>query len=345
MKRKDGRISQKISKLEALALRRASERERERERERMRMMIRSKTTASCQHSAMLPRVRRVASVSSPWRVTSSSRLGASPQSSKQLERHKSQAGSRRMAAMKAPGATRRAGEENEKTLVKICGVMTPEDAKMVGEKGADFIGFILSDGYKRSVDAETAKELVRTIVDMECQPVGIFTRETAEEMTDVCNEIGLKTVQLHGDTPRLNLKDLPASLSVFYVVHSEGGKITTPLPAELAQIDLSVPDPAYWKKPIDWVSAGRRNVDYILVDKKEAGGTGQLDWDSLIVPKGCSRKGWIMAGGLTPDNVGEAVQRFQPSVVDVSGGVTDSSGLKKDEDKVGDFIANAKSAA
>ena len=67
---------------------------------------------------------------------------------------------------------------------------------------------------------------------------------------------------------RLNLKDLSTGLNVFYVVHSEGGKILTPLPAELAQFDMSVPDPTYWKKPIDWVSQGRRNVDYVLVDKK-----------------------------------------------------------------------------
>lgn len=49
-----------------------------------------------------------------------------------------------------------------------------------------------------------------------------------------------------------------------------------------------------------------------------------------------------MAGGLTPENVGEAVQRFSPSIVDVSGGVTDDSGLKKDPKKVEDFIANAR---
>ena len=61
-----------------------------------------------------------------------------------------------------------------------------------------------------------------------------------------------------------------------------------------------------------------------------------------MVRQGCSRKGWIMAGGLTPENVGEAVQRFSPSIVDVSGGVTDDSGLKKDPKKVEDFIANAR---
>ncbi|QDZ21654.1 phosphoribosylanthranilate isomerase [Chloropicon primus] len=231
------------------------------------------------------------------------------------------------------------------TLVKVCGVMTKEDAAMVGEKGADFIGFIVSGGYKRSIGLEEAREIVSRVKEGGAEPVGIFTRETAEEMVRACDEIGLETVQLHGDTPRESLKDLPARLSVFYVVHSEGGRLITPLPAELAQIDLSVPDPAYWKKPIDWVSAGRRSVDYILVDKKEAGGTGKLDWDSFVVPKGCSRKGWIMAGGLTPDNVEEAVQRFRPSIVDVSGGVCDSSGLKKDPIKVEVFVTKAKAAA
>lgn len=239
----------------------------------------------------------------------------------------------------------RASGSQTETLVKVCGVMTPEDARMACEKGADFVGMIMSEGYKRSVDAVQASAIVSAARESGAEPVGIFTRETAQEIVAACDDVGLATVQLHGDTPRKNLKDLPTSLAVFYVVHSEGGALTTPLPAELAQIDLSVPDPAYWKKPIDWVSAGRRSVDYILVDKKEAGGTGSLDWDSLVVPKGCSRKGWVMAGGLTPENVGEAVRRFRPSIVDVSGGVTDGSGTKKDPEKVGDFIANAKAAA
>ena len=187
-------------------------------------------------------------------------------------------------------------------------------------------------------------QIVAAAAEAGAKPVGVFTKEDAEEMTAVCTDIGLETVQLHGETPRLSLKDLSTRLNVFYVVHSEDGKIVTPLPAELAQFDMSVPDPAYWKKPIDWVSQGRRNVDYILVDKKEAGGTGQLDWDGLVIPKGCSRKGWIMAGGLNPENVASAVQRFHPSIVDVSGGVTDASGVKKDPTKVEAFIANAKSA-
>ena len=183
-------------------------------------------------------------------------------------------------------AGRGRAETTTGTLVKICGVTTPEDATMAGEKGADFIGFIMSDGYKRSVDLDAARAIVTAISERGAEPVGIFTRETAEEITAACDAIGLRTVQLHGDAPRENLKLLPPSLKVFYVVHSEDGKIATPLPAELAQIDLSVPDPAYWKKPIDWVSAGRRNVDYILVDKKEAGGQGKVDWDAFpVVPK------------------------------------------------------------
>lgn len=246
--------------------------------------------------------------------------------------------------MVARSSSRNRGDTRT-TLVKICGVTSPEDAVMVGEKGADFIGFIMSEGYKRSVDKQAAKEIVAAALEGGAQPIGVFTKENAEEMTNACTEIGLNTVQLHGDTPRLNLKDLSTGLNVFYVVHSEGGKILTPLPAELAQFDMSVPDPTYWKKPIDWVSQGRRNVDYVLVDKKEAGGTGQLDWDTFVVPKGCSRKGWVMAGGLTPENVGQAVMRFHPNIVDVSGGVADSSGLKKDPEKVEAFIANAKSAA
>mmetsp|Transcript_1876 Transcript_1876/g.4256 ORF Transcript_1876/g.4256 Transcript_1876/m.4256 type:complete len:129 (-) Transcript_1876:98-484(-) len=122
------------------------------------------------------------------------------------------------------------------------------------------------------------------------------------------------------------------------------GWVTTPMPAELAKVDLSVPDPEYWKKPIDWVSAGRRNVDYILVDKEKAGSSDRLDWDTLVKPKGCSRRGWIMAGGLDAGTVASAVRRFHPQVVDVSGGVCDASGLRKDPALVEAFIGNAKTA-
>ena len=73
---------------------------------------------------------------------------------------------------------------------------------MVGEKGADFIGFIMSEGYKRSVDKQAAKEIVAAALEGGAQPIGVFTKENAEEMTNACTEIGLNTVQLHGDTPR-----------------------------------------------------------------------------------------------------------------------------------------------
>lgn len=224
------------------------------------------------------------------------------------------------------------------TLVKICGVVSPDDASHAAASGADFVGCILSEGYRRSVDWDTARAIVQAAREGGAEPVGVFTRETDEEIVAACEALDLRTVQLHGDVPRQSLKSLPHRLRVFYVVvsrrppsrpcsfpslpsscasrsrapslsdtplpcppfpsqhsptsllpsppsvdqHSVGGRIETPLPAELAQIDLSVPDPAYWKKPIDWVSQGRRSVDYVLVDKKNPGSQEALEWEGLV---------------------------------------------------------------
>lgn len=75
-------------------------------------------------------------------------------------------------------------------------------------------------------------------------------------------------------------------------------------------------------------------------------GSGEAyDWNNLKVPKGCSRKGWILAGGLCPENVGDAIRTAHPTAVDVASGVTKEGGVLKDPSKVDAFIANVVAAA
>ena len=87
------------------------------------------------------------------------------------------------------------------------------------------------------------------------------------------------------------------------------------------------------------------SVFNFLVDGVVAGSGETYDWTNLRVPRGCSRKGWILAGGLDPANVGDAIGSCKPTAVDVASGVADEGGVKKDPAKVDAFIANAKSAS
>lgn len=100
-----------------------------------------------------------------------------------------------------------------------------------------------------------------------------------------------------------------------------------------------------WKAAIDWVNGPRCTIDWLLVDGEVAGSGECYDWNNLKVPKGCSRKGWILAGGLDPDNVSNAIATARPTAVDVASGVTKEGGVLKDADKVDAFVANVAAAA
>lgn len=95
---------------------------------------------------------------------------------------------------------------------------------------------------------------------------------------------------------------------------------------------------------IDWVKGPRRTVDWVLVDGQNAGSGEKYDWKGLKAPRGASRKGWILAGGLDPTNVSEAVMTTRPTAVDVASGVADESGVAKDKQKIEAFIQNVEAA-
>ena len=103
-------------------------------------------------------------------------------------------------------------------------------------------------------------------------------------------------------------------MEAIYVVNATSeGKIVTLLPRdeeELAeQRKGKLEGKGGWTATIDWVNGPRCTVDWLLVDGEVAGSGEAYDWDNLRIPMGCSRKGWILAGGLTPDNVVRAAGR------------------------------------
>ena len=252
-------------------------------------------------------------------------------------------------------------------MVKICGVSSLACASNILEGTSpkiDFMGMILWPGtadkpckrYCANGNMDEVAKMVDLAKQNDVTPVGVFVDEDADTIMQVANQVGLEWVQLHGDGARAALRKLPMKLKVIYVMATDPqtGKLTTPKPGEEAVEDRKKSYDA-GKNPmaaVDFISAGRRVVDYVLIDGPSPGsGESAVDAKSgglakLQVPRGCSRKGWILAGGLAPDNVQTAIETcpFMPNVVDVSSGVCTSDGITKDADKVSAFVSAATNA-
>ena len=234
-------------------------------------------------------------------------------------------------------------------LVKVCGIVSVEDARAAIENGANFIGMILWPKSKRSVSRDVARDVAKYCVENGATPVAVFVDETAEEITEICDAIGCDHAQLHGDGAREALETLPTRVRAIWTLAADAdGKIVTSLPGDeeklIAERQKRMGGAQGWKAAIDFVSGPRRVVDWVLIDGVAAGSGTTFDWRGLKVPRGCSRKGWLLAGGLNPENVAEAVETVRPDGVDVATGVADESGVKKDPAKIAAFIANARAA-
>mmetsp|Transcript_57368 Transcript_57368/g.181616 ORF Transcript_57368/g.181616 Transcript_57368/m.181616 type:complete len:217 (+) Transcript_57368:1304-1954(+) len=187
-------------------------------------------------------------------------------------------------------------------------------------------------------------------------PVGVFVKEGAPELVEACDAAGLSYVQLHGDDARAGLSKIPMKLGAIWVVSADaGGKIQGYLPGQKEDEDQAAVmlerggGNKYGEKnpmtaAFNFVTGGRRTVDYILVDGIKAGSGETFDWKNLKSPRGCSRKGWALAGGLDPDNVAEAIKITRPNIVDTSSGVCGPDGIRKDQARIDAFIAAVRSS-
>ncbi|HSM37062.1 MAG TPA: phosphoribosylanthranilate isomerase [Longimicrobiales bacterium] len=210
---------------------------------------------------------------------------------------------------------------NERAVprVKICGLTRPGDAAMVAAAGADFVGVILAPGFRRSLALERAA----TVLDAAgaCLRVGVFVDPSTEEITDAVGALRLDVVQLHGAEPPSSAVDARrAGAAAWKAVR----------PRSEGDVRRAV---------ADW---GDR-VDGLLLDgysPRAAGGVGaRFDWAAAAAewPAGSGPRR-IVAGGLTPANVCDAVERLAPDVVDVSSGVERTPG-RKDATLVAGFLA------
>jgi len=198
--------------------------------------------------------------------------------------------------------------------IKICGITNVEDALVAAHAGATAIGLIFAPISKRLVDQSTASAVVAALPDS-ARAVGVFLGQDATEIYETAQAVGLEAVQVHGTNSVDEIQWLAQRIPVVVRAFSVHDVI-----AGLA----------------DGTGASQ-----LFVDSSQPGSGETFDWDLL---NGATwEKDYILAGGLDPDNVAEAISTLRPWGVDVASGVELTPG-KKDHDKVRAFVARAVEA-
>jgi phosphoribosylanthranilate isomerase len=199
--------------------------------------------------------------------------------------------------------------------VKICGITQAEDAVVAAEAGADAIGLVFYDPSPRAVTIAQAQQVVQALPPF-VTTVGLFVNAERERIEAVLQQVSLDLLQFHG-------AETPAFCEAFQRPWMKAIRMKP-------DVDLQQEAERY------------SHAAALLVDAYQAGvpgGTGEtFDW--ARIPSQLS-KPLVLAGGLTVDNVQQAVTQVKPWAVDVSGGVEQSKGFKS-HSKVAQFIENAK---
>lgn len=200
------------------------------------------------------------------------------------------------------------------TLVKICGLKTPEDAHVAIQAGADYLGCVFFAPSPRHVEATTAAEVFDMIGDADVQRVGLFVNPTDDELMAVLTHVRLDVIQLHGTESPERVEEV---------------RQTFALPVMKA-LPIETEDDVTAAKAYDGVA------DMLLFDAKPPKGATRpggnaiaFDWNLL---KGTDWSvPWMLAGGLTCENVKDAVVQSGAGAVDVSSGVEAEKGVKSPE--------------
>ena len=201
----------------------------------------------------------------------------------------------------------------ETVFVKICGVTTEDDALLAVALGADAVGFVFAPS-KRQIASSRVRDIVRRL-PTEILTVGVFRNELPARVVEIVNEARLSGAQLHGQESIADTRWVAERVSVCIKA----------FPAGVSALD----------------NADEYGASALLIDSPKPGSGEVFDWS--LAEGAPSHRRVILAGGLTPDNVDEAIQRVQPWGVDVSSGVEASPG-RKDPRLLRAFIANAQAA-
>lgn len=205
--------------------------------------------------------------------------------------------------------------------VKICGITQPEQGKAIAQLGATTLGFICVSASPRYVTCQQIRAVVAQLPDnIDC--IGVFANAAIEEVCQIFADSGLTGVQLHGDeSPEycFKLRQVLANGEIIKALRVKNSQA-------LEQIDIYT-----------------NCVDTLLLDAyhpQQLGGTGKtLDWDTLAAFN--PQLPWLLAGGLTPDNILNALSQVIPHGIDLSSGVESAPG-NKDLQKVSQLFEQLK---
>ncbi len=215
------------------------------------------------------------------------------------------------------------------TRVKICGIQQDADALIAAEAGADFVGLVFVPNRRRKIDEDRARSIISALREMAGNPpkvVGLFADQPLDEVNRLVDLCDLDMVQLCGEESLGYCGEI--GVPVIKVLH-----VANSLTVEDPEDELS-----------EKMASLKQQGHLVTLDRKVEGlqgGTGQsFDWD---IARRLSDMGFsfLLAGGLTPENVGLAVEKVGPWGVDVSSGV-ETEGVK-DAGKILRFVQEARS--
>ena len=213
--------------------------------------------------------------------------------------------------------------------IKICGVTSVDDARHIEDAGADAIGLNFFPPSPRYVPILTAMKISEAMADSVCR-VGLFVNTDPQQISEVAREVSLDLIQLHGNETSQHVADVAkkTNLPVLKAFRCRDSDLTSVL--QFLQDQRSC------------------QLDGVLLDAYSAdqfGGTGiQLDAEKLVHQTGLlGELPWVLAGGLTDQNVGRAIRLLRPFGVDTASGVESAPG-KKDAEKVKRFVQEAQKA-
>lgn len=199
-------------------------------------------------------------------------------------------------------------------FVKICGLSTPESVEQAVKYGADALGFVFAEST-RQITPERAQTLI-TRVPSTVETVGVFRQQPIDEVIAMSKEAGVTTIQFHGGEP---LSDLRRA-------EHEGFRALRAFGVDEFSV-LNEADRESWA------------TERILIDAVEPG--SGVTFDPKLLTTAAPAGWWLLAGGLTPENVGQLIAELRPNGVDVSSGVESSRGVKSLE-RIAQFLTAAK---
>jgi phosphoribosylanthranilate isomerase len=198
------------------------------------------------------------------------------------------------------------------TAIKFCGLTREQDVDVAAELGVDAVGFVLWPQSPRALTLEETAALVQRLPPS-VTPVGVFVRPTAADIVDAVTIAGIRVAQAHGVDDPSSLLDAPCE--VWSAISLTGATIA--IPADMTML-----------------------LD--AQDDEQFGGTGKtIDWRAARKIAAIRRV--LLAGGLTPQNVGKAIEIARPWGVDVSSGIEERPGVKNGK-LMRDFVDSVRSA-